>query len=122
MNTNLLSPKMHGLNDYLLSGVLLAAPPLLGFDKASQQVYKGFSLNLLGYNAFTNHSLAIKRMIPTEEHYKMDYANLVGMAAATLHPSVRQNKKVLLFHLGILAVSALNLWLTDRRTSPLSVD
>ncbi len=117
MNTNLISPKIHGLNDYLLSTVLLAAPPLLGFDKQSQRVYKGFSLNLLGYNAFSDHPLAIKRMIPTEEHYRMDYANLVGLTVATFQEPVRRNKKVLLFHLGILALSAINVLLTDRRAT-----
>lgn len=115
MKTDLISPKMHGLNDYVLSAILLAAPRLLNLDKQSQQLYAGNALNLLGYNAFSDHPLAIKRMMSAADHYKMDMASLTGLALGVLSKRIRNNKKALIFHLSILALSTFNVLLSDYR-------
>jgi hypothetical protein len=113
MKTDLISPKMHALNDYVLSAVLLSVPPAIGLDQQALLMYRGAGLNLLGYNTFSDHSLAVKRMIPLKEHHKMDMANLVGLTLGVFSKPIRQNKKALLFHLGILTLTALNVVLTD---------
>ncbi len=107
---------MHGLNDYVLAAILLSVPRMLNLDKESQQLYRGVALNLLGYNAFTDHPLAIKRMISIADHYKMDMASLSGLALGILSKHIRKDKKSLVFHLGILTLSTFNVLLTDWNT------
>lgn len=100
MKTNLISPTAHHLNDYALSVVLLTAPRMLHLNKRSQLFYRGLALNLLGYAAFSDHPFAIRRMITKEEHYKMDMANLAGLALAIVSKQARKKQKNTSFSFG----------------------
>ncbi len=113
MSTKPFSPKQHGLNDYGFVALQLLVPPLLGFNKKAVKLYRFLGFNLLTYNALTDTPVGIRPVISYQTHKKIDIANVAGLAAATLLPVIRKEKKVLAFHLGFVALAAVNILLTD---------
>jgi hypothetical protein len=89
----------------------------LGFDKKTIRLYKILGLNLLAYNALTDHPVAVKRLISYNNHHKIDGANVALLALLTAHKSIRKNKRVLTFHVGFVALAAINVLLTDWKAS-----
>jgi len=55
MDTKPISPKVHGISDYVLVGSLLTLPTLLGLNKKVKTLYTAEALTLLGYVALSDH-------------------------------------------------------------------
>lgn len=72
MTTKPISPAMHGLIDYALSGSLLFLPTLFGFNKKVKNIYKAEALTLLLYVALSDHPAAVKPIISFRTHGKID--------------------------------------------------
>ena len=68
-------PLVHGLLDYLLAALLIAAPFLIGFDDdaaTALSIAAGVAVLLLG--AFTAWTTGIVKSIPPVAHAMLDYA------------------------------------------------
>jgi hypothetical protein len=68
-------PLVHGLLDYLLAALLIAAPFLIGFDDdaaTALSIAVGVAVLLLG--AFTAWTTGIVKSIPPVAHAMLDYA------------------------------------------------
>jgi hypothetical protein len=68
-------PFLHGLIDYLLAALLIAAPFLLAFDEdaaTALSIVAGVAVLLLG--AFTAWTTGIVKSIPPVAHAMLDYA------------------------------------------------
>jgi hypothetical protein len=69
--------KIHGVIDYLVGLLLIAAPYLLGFadGSAAQWVPMVLGAATLVYSLFTNYELSIARLIPMPVHLGLDMAS-----------------------------------------------
>ena len=68
-------PVVHGLLDYLLAALLIAAPFLIGFDEdaaTALSIAAGVAVLMLG--AFTAWTTGIVKSIPPVAHAMLDYA------------------------------------------------
>jgi hypothetical protein len=113
MSNQPITPKAHGLIDYGFAALQWLAPELLGFDNKIIKLYKVLGLNLLAYNSVTDHPVAAKPLISYHTHHQIDTANVAMLALLTAYKGIRKNKRVLAFHVGFVALGAINVLLTD---------
>ena len=123
MHTKPISPKVHGISDYVLVGSLLAFPTLLGFDKKVKTLYTAEALFLFVYVALSDHPAAVKPIIPFTTHGKIDPFNIAQFALQSFWKPFRRDKKALLFNLGFTFAAGTIVLLTDwhGRTKPYAV-
>lgn len=107
------TPRLHGIIDYVFSGVFLAAPTLLSLNKKAIKTYASLGASFLAGNVLTDTPVGSKLVLSFKDHQKTDAAFLTGLAALTATKMVRNEKKALLFHLGFLAVAVTHYILTD---------
>jgi hypothetical protein len=77
-------PVVHGMMDYLLAALLIAAPFLFGFDDSGTatavSIAAGIAVLMLG--AFTAWTTGIVKMVPPEVHALLDYGLAILLIAA----------------------------------------
>jgi hypothetical protein len=113
MNTKPISPKVHGIADYVLVGSLLTLPSLLGFKNKVRNMYALEALTLLTYIGVTDHPTAIKPLIPFTTHGRIDPFNIAHFALQSFWKPIRDNKKALLFNIGFTIIAGTVVALTD---------
>jgi hypothetical protein len=80
-----ISPKLHGILDYLSVPLLLAAGPLIGFDGQPAEITATLAGVVLVYSLFTAYPLGLVKMIPFPMHRVID---IVLAAAMILSPFI----------------------------------
>jgi hypothetical protein len=115
-----ITPKLHGLIDYGFSAVQAFVPTLLGVNKKAVKLYQATAINLLVYNIVTDHPVSAKSLIAYKTHYKIDVANVAGLALLTFYKGIRKDKKTLAFHVALVALAAANVLLTDWDAKPVN--
>ncbi|HEX2534661.1 MAG TPA: hypothetical protein VHK69_13040 [Chitinophagaceae bacterium] len=115
MATKPVTPKLHGILDYGFSAVQLSAPLLPLLSRQAKFIYPALGTTFLALNALSQTPVALKPLIPMKVHRKTDQGFLVGLAALTLLPAIRKNRKTLLFHGAFLALALTHYLLTDYR-------
>lgn len=113
MNAKPISPTVHGIIDFGFSAALFTLPHILKLNEHAKWLYTVNALNTFLYSAATDYSVGIKRMIPYQVHRKIDVANITALALATLYKPLRENKRVLCFHISVIAAAILTVSLTD---------
>jgi hypothetical protein len=113
MNKTPITPKAHGIIDYVISGVLLAAPSLIGTNSKAAKAYGVVSAGMTALNAFTDTPAGLKKSIPFVGHKKADLSLLVGLSALSFASFIRKDKRALGFHLTFLAITTAYYFLTD---------
>ena len=73
-----ISPKVHGVVDYLTVPLLLAAGPLFGFEGRPAEITSTLAGVVLVYSLFTAYPLGFVKMIPFPMHRVIDI--VFGMA------------------------------------------
>jgi len=71
-----LSPKVHGIMDYLIGVVLLLAPNLLGFadaEPAAVWIPRVLGVLILGQALITDFSVGLIHILPWRIHLVLDY-------------------------------------------------
>jgi len=65
-----LSTKVHGVIDYLMGIILIAAPWLLKFDREGAETWVPVVLGVgaILYSLFTDYELSVRRIIPMRTH------------------------------------------------------
>ena len=76
--------RVHGMMDYLMGVVLIAAPWLFGFDEGGAKTWLPVVLGtgVILYSLFTDYELAVVRRIPMSVHLMLDLAGGVVLAAS----------------------------------------
>ena len=84
MNLRLIPTRVHGVLDYLASGVNLAFPGLLGLHDApwAAHVPRIDGLAGAGYSLITDYELGVLKVLPMPAHLAFDAAKGVFMAAS----------------------------------------
>ena len=80
----LLSTKVHGVMDYLVGIVLIAAPWLLDFNRGGAETWVPVILgvSVILYSLFTNYELSISKAIPMRTHLTLDIISGALLAAS----------------------------------------
>lgn len=113
-----ITPKAHGIIDYVISSVLLAAPSLLGANSKAAKTYGFVSAGMTALNALTDTPAGVKNGISFKAHKKADLGLLTGLSLLSFASFIRKDKRALGFHVGLLAVTAAYYMLTDYKASP----
>lgn len=113
MNTKPVSPKAHGIIDYVLAGSLLVLPTALGFNKKVKTIYAIEGLTLLTYVGLSDHPAAVKPVIPFTTHGKIDPFNIAQFALQTGLKPFRKEKKAMLFNIAFTTLAGITVLLTD---------
>lgn len=77
VNLKVISPEMHGVLDYPMAGVLMAAPKLFGFNKRhgpQSTIPRVLGSMILGQSAMTDYKPGLVKALPMKTHLMMDYA------------------------------------------------
>jgi len=76
--------KVHGVMDYLVGAILIAAPWLLGFARGGAETWVPVILgaSAILYSLFTDYELSISRSIPMKTHLTLDVLSGVFLAAS----------------------------------------
>lgn len=76
--------RVHGILDYLVGVLLIAAPFVLNFDRGGAETWVPVILGLgaIGYSLFTNYELGLVRRIPMRVHLMLDIASGVFLAVS----------------------------------------
>jgi hypothetical protein len=80
-----ISPKVHGILDYSVAGVLIGAPFLLGFAEASLAsavIAVGGGVGLFVYSLLTDYSAGLRSLIPFRLHLILDAVAATALLAA----------------------------------------
>lgn len=80
----LLSTKVHGVMDYLMGVILIAAPWLLDFNRGGAETWVPVILGIgvILYSLFTNYELSISKSIPMRTHLTLDIISGAVLAAS----------------------------------------
>jgi hypothetical protein len=108
-----ITPTIHGILDYALSGVQMLAPGMLGFNKKVVRTYLDLGSGFLGVNALTNTPVGIRRVISMKDHQKSDAAFLTTLTLLTFTKVIEKDQRALAFHFLVLGLSFANYFLTD---------
>ena len=108
-----ISPKLHGILDYAVVGMLAVLPASLGLKKGAVGSYAAVATNYLAVNSLTDTPVGIKKVLTFKAHQKADIATLGMLAIMTMAPAIRKDKKALYFHVGFMAMVATQYLLTD---------
>ena len=119
MNTKPISPKAHGIIDYIFSAIQLAAPLSMGLNKMATTTYGALGTGFLALNAFTDTPVGVKHLLSFKKHQKADLGFLSGLSMLSFANFIRADKKALGFHLGFLAVAIAHYFLTDYNANKL---
>jgi hypothetical protein len=108
-----ITPTMHCILDYALSGVQMLAPAMFGFNKKVVRTYLDLGSGFLGVNALTNTPVGIRRVISMKDHQKSDAAFLTTLTLLTFTKVIEKDKRALAFHFAMLGLSLANYLLTN---------
>lgn len=107
------SPTVHGIMDYVISGVEMAATPFLGLNTKAARTYQAIGAGYTLVNALTRTPVGVKKLIPLKMHQRGDLGLIAGLAVLSFVPFIRNDRRTLLFHAGLLGIAALEYLMTD---------
>jgi hypothetical protein len=79
-----ISTKVHGVMDYLMGILLIAAPWLLNFNRDGAETWVPVILGVgvILYSLLTNYELSMSKMIPMRTHLALDVMSGIFLAAS----------------------------------------
>jgi hypothetical protein len=80
----IISTRVHGILDYLMGVVLIAAPWLLDFNRGGAETWVPVALGagVILYSLFTNYEYSISKSIPMKTHLTLDVISGAFLAAS----------------------------------------
>ena len=80
----IISTKVHGVLDYLMGVLLIAAPWLFNFNRDGAETWVPVILGIgvIVYSLFTNYELGLSRLIPMRTHLILDVLSGALLAAS----------------------------------------
>ncbi|HEU4471796.1 MAG TPA: hypothetical protein VFR58_11965 [Flavisolibacter sp.] len=113
MSSKPVSPAMHGIIDYIFSGVLMTAPGTLGLNSTAIRTYRILGSVFLGTNALSDTPAGLRPALSFKTHKKADAGFLAGLSVLSFAGFIRRGKKARGFHLAFLALAIAHYLLTD---------
>ena len=111
-----ISPTVHGVIDYLSSAAFAAAPSLFGFrDGTATRLARSLGASYTGMSLATAYPLGALKKIPFPAHVATDAMLGLGFAAAPWLLGFAHDRRARNFFLGMAAVSAVVVSLTQVR-------
>ena len=71
-----ISPRLHGAIDYGFFVIGLVVPSLLGLNGAARVLFALLALGQTTLNAFSDHSLALRRLVPFRLHGRIELGSV----------------------------------------------
>ena len=80
----IISTKVHGVLDYLMGVILIAAPWLLNFDRGGAETWVPVVLgaSVILYSLFTNYEYSVAKGISMRTHLTLDVLSGIFLAAS----------------------------------------
>ncbi len=99
---------VHGVLDYMTSGLLVALPRMMGWSKPATQFFTGAALGTLGYSLLTRYELGAVKVMPMEAHIGLDTLNGLTLLTSPFWLLRRETKDVrlTLIALGLYELAA----------------
>lgn len=119
MDTKPVKPKLHGIIDYIFSGIQVVAPIILGLNNKAAKTYGALGTGFLAVNALTDTPAGLKHLLSFKGHQKTDLGFLSGLSLLSFMNYIRRDKKALAFHLGFLMAAIAHYILTDYNANKL---
>jgi hypothetical protein len=114
-----ISPKIHGIIDYLSSLTLAAAPALLGFrSRKAANLARSLGAGYTGMSLGTAYPLGAVKKIPFPAHVATDAVLGLGFAAAPWLLGFADDARARNFFLAMAGISAVVVTLTQARPAP----
>ena len=81
---NIIPTKVHGVLDYLMGAILIAAPWILDFNRGGAETWVPVILGagVILYSLFTDYEYSISKSIPMKTHLTLDVISGVFLAAS----------------------------------------
>jgi hypothetical protein len=112
-----LSPRAHGLIDYLWAAAVPTLPRLMGWSPQVTRLLTAAGMGGLVYSLVTDYELGMLRLLPMKGHLAFDYASAALLGTAPFWLDEEPEVNAALVGLGLFAlVVALNTG-TSRQTS-----
>jgi hypothetical protein len=111
--TKPISPKLHGIIDYLTVPLLLGAGPLFGFDGLPAKITSTLAGVVLVYSASTAYPPGLVRLLPLAGHRIVDIFLAVGLIASPWIFAFEDVEAARWFFVGFGVFALLVVWLTD---------
>lgn len=111
-----ISPKLHGVIDYLAVPLLLAAGPLFGFNGLPAETTSTLAGIVLVVAAFTAYPPGLVKMIPMRVHLVIDAVLGIGMIASPFVLHFSSDARACYFFVGFGIVVLLLMLLTETRS------
>jgi hypothetical protein len=108
-----ISPKRHGAIDYGFLAVGLAGPTLLGLNGAARVVFGLLALAQGTLNAFSDHALALKRVVPFRLHGRLELGGIPIYVVLPLVTGALEGARAYTLYFGAGAVLLAVYLLTD---------
>lgn len=118
MSNKPVKPVLHGIIDYLFSGIQLIVRKSIGLNNKACKTYQALGAGFIGMNALTDTPVGLKRTISFKDHQKADAAFLATLALLTFANNIQKDKKTLSFHLSFLTIAISHYILTDYNAVP----
>jgi hypothetical protein len=107
-----ISPKLHGVIDYLAVPLLLAAGPLFGFKGVPAETTSTLAGIVLVLAVFTAYPLGLVKMIPIKMHLVIDAVLGIGMIVSLFVLHFSSDARACYFFVGFGIVVLLLVLLT----------
>lgn len=111
-----ISPRLHGVIDYLAVPLLLAAGPLLGLKGLPAETTSTLAGIVLVVAAFTAYPLGLVKMIPMKAHLVIDAVLGIGLIASPYVLHFSGDTRACYFFAGFGVLVLLLTLLTDARS------
>lgn len=107
--------KAHCLIDYGFAAMQAFLPLVLGLSKKTTRRSQLMGAGVLAYSTLTRSPVALFPAIPFKAHKWIDISTLMLLLLTTTAKDVRNDKRALTFHLGLLAMGITAVSLTNWR-------
>jgi hypothetical protein len=113
-----ISPRTHGILDYVTSATAGAAAQLLRFSQPAARAARGWAAGYGALSALTDYPLGVRRTVPFRTHGVLDFAMTPLIPALPWLLGFARDRRARNFFLGLAAISAVVTALTDWQAQP----
>jgi hypothetical protein len=108
-----ISPRLHGVLDYMTSTAVAAAPLAFDFPKPARRLFESLAAGYTGLSAVTNYPLSVKRLAPFKAHGATEAAIALALPAMPHLMGFSRNRAARNLCYGLTALTFVVAALTD---------
>jgi len=108
-----ISPRIHGVLDYMTSTAVAAAPLVFDFPKPARRLFESLAAGYTGLSAVTNYPLSVKRLVPFKAHGATEAAIALALPAMPRFLGFKRNRAARNLCYGLTALTFVVAALTD---------